>query len=307
MKRSIGVTVSAIVTIVGSVFTALFGVLMLAPFAMSQSDSPEAPPYARLAGFVMAGLMFGLAAWGVTTAIGLLRLRRWARACILAFSVFMILVFGSGALVMAFLPLPAPPNAPSGLMTGLRIGIVCFYGILSLIGGWWLYLFNRASVTAQFAPGPPPARPLSVSMIAWFLLFGGVACFAYSWLPSPAMLFGFTITGWHAKAAYLLLGLLQLWLGIGLLRLRPLSRVLTIGFFLLGALNSLAFALLPGSAARVMQAMAALPASMRQPTPADFPLPLGAMAVTAVITCGVPIWFLVHCRSAFVKAPPTAQ
>ena len=44
MKRSIGVTVSAVVTIVGSVFTALFGVLMLAPFAMSQSDSPEAPP-----------------------------------------------------------------------------------------------------------------------------------------------------------------------------------------------------------------------------------------------------------------------
>jgi hypothetical protein len=307
MKRSIGVTVSAVVTIVGSVFTALFGVLMLAPFAMSQSDSPDAPPYPRLAGLVVAGLMFALAAWGVTTAIGLLRLRRWARVCILVFSVLMVVTFGSGAVVMAFLPLPAPPNAPPGLMTGLRIGTVCIYGVLGLIGGWWLYLFNRAAVVAQFAPGPPPARPLSVSMIAWFLLFGGVACVLYTWLPLPAMLFGFTVTGWHAKAAYLLLGLLQLWLGIGLLRLRPLSRVLTIGFFLFATLNSLAFALLPGSAARMMQAMATLPASMRQPTPADFPLPLGVIAVTAIITCGVPIWFLVHCRSAFVKAPPRAQ
>ena len=210
-------------------------------------------------------------------------------------------------MVMAFLPLPAPPNAPSGLMTGLRIGIVCIYGFLSLIGGWWLYLFNRAAVVAQFAPGPPPARPLSVSVIAWFLLFGGVVCFAYSWLPFPAMLFGFTITGWHAKAAYLLLGLLQLWLGIGLLRLRPLSRVLTIGFFLFATLNSLALVLLPGTAARMTEAMGVLPASMRQSLPPDFPMPLGAMAVTTIITCGVPIWFLVHCRSAFVKAPPPAQ
>jgi hypothetical protein len=227
--------------------------------------------------------------------------------CILVFSVFMVLMFGSGAFMMAFMPMPSPPGGPSGLMTGVRIGIVCVYGILALIGGWWLYLFNRASVVAQFAPGPPPARPLSVSVIAWVLVFGGVACFVYTWLPFPAMLFSFMITGWSAKAAYLLLSLLQLWLGAGLLRLRPLSRVLTIGFFAFGALNGLSFALLPGSAARMMQAMANPPASMRQPTPADFPLPLVPIAVTMVITCGVPIWFLVRRRNAFVKAPPAAQ
>jgi hypothetical protein len=193
------------------------------------------------------------------------------------------------------------------LITGLRIGIVCIYGMLALIGGWWLYLFNRAAVVAQFAPGPPPARPLSVSMIAWLLLVGGIACLVYTWLPFPAMLFGFMIKGWPAIALYLLLGLLQLWLGIGLLRLRPLSRVLTIGFFLLGALNSISFALLPGAAARMMEAIANLPPSMRQPPPADFPLPLASIAVTMLITCGVPIWFLVRSRNAFVKAPPAAQ
>jgi hypothetical protein len=307
MKRTIGVTLSAVVTIIGSVLTALFGVAMLVPFVVPRSSGPGTPPYARVAGLVMAVLMFALAAWGVTTAIGLIRLRRWARVCILVFSVFMVLTFGSGAIVMAFLPLPSPPNVPPGLMTGIRIGIVCIYGILALIGGWWLYLFNRAAVVAQFAPGPPPARPLSVSMIAWFLVFGGVVCFVYTWLPFPAMLFGFMIKGWPAITIYLLLGLLQLWLGIGLLRLRPLSRVLTIGFFLLGALNSLAFALLPGFAARMTEAMGSMPASMRQPLPVDFPMPLGAIAVTTVIICGVPIWFLARRRNAFVEAPPAAQ
>jgi hypothetical protein len=264
------------------------------------------PPYAEVAGLVTAGLMLALAAWGVTTAIGLIRLRRWARVCILIFSVFMVLTFGSGALVMAFLPLPSLPSAPPSLMTGLRIGIVCIYGILALLGGWWLYLFNRAAVVVQFAPGPPPARPLSVSMIAWLLLFGGIVCFVYTWLPFPVMAFGIAITGWPAITIYLLLGMLQLWLGIGLLRLRPLSRVFTIGFFLLGALNSLAFALLPGSAARMMEAMANLPPSMRQPPPADFPVPVAYFAVMTAFTCGVPIWFLVRCRNAFVKAPPAA-
>jgi hypothetical protein len=305
MKRTIGVTLSAVVTIIGSVLTALFGVAMLAPFVASQRN--DVPPYVRVAGLVTAGAMLALATWGVTTAIGLIRLRRWARVCILVFSVFMVLTFGSGAIVMAFLPLPSPPNVPPGLMTGIRIGIVCIYGILALIGGWWLYLFNRAAVVAQFAPGPPPARPLSVSMIAWFLVFGGVVCFVYTWLPFPAMLFGFMIKGWPAMTIYLLLALLQLWLGIGLLRLRPLSRVLTIGFFLLGALNSLAFALLPGFAARMTEAMGSMPASMRQPLPVDFPMPLGAIAAATVITCGVPIWFLARRRNAFVKAPPAAQ
>jgi hypothetical protein len=305
MKRSIGVTLSAVVTILGSVLTALFGVLMLVNSTVQWGGDPDEPPYVRVAGFVMAGVMFALTAWGVTTAIGLIRLRRWARVCILVFSVFMAFCFGSAAVVMAFVPLPSPPNAPPGLMTGVRIGIVCVYGLLTLIGGWWLYLFNRASVVAQFAPGPPPARPLSVSMIAWLLLFGGVACFVNTWLPFPAMLFGFMITGWSAKAAYLVLSLLQLWLGVGLLRLRPLSRVLTIGFFALGALNGVSMAFLPGAAARMMEAMAALPASMRQPPSADFPLPLAVIAVTTVFTCSVPIWFLVRSRVAFLKAPPT--
>ena len=307
MKRSIGVTLSAVVTILGSVLTALFGVLMLMSFWVSRGGGPEVPPYARVAGLVMAGLMFALAAWGVTTAVGLIRLRRWARVCILVFSALMVLMFGSAAVVMAVVPLPSPPNAPPGLMTGVRIGIVCVYGILALIGGWWFYLFNRASVVAQFAPGPPPARPLSVSVIAWFVLFGGVFCLAYTWLPFPAMLFGLTMTGWSAKAVYLVLGLLQLWLGVGLLRLRPLSRVLAIGFFALGALNGVSMALLPGFAARMTAAMAALPASMRQPSPADFPLPLAAIAVTTAITCSVPIWFLVRNRSAFEQASPAAQ
>lgn len=70
MKRSIGVTLSAVVTILGSLLTAVFGVAMLVPFAVPQSTGPGTPPYARVAGLVMAVLMFALAAWGLTTAVG---------------------------------------------------------------------------------------------------------------------------------------------------------------------------------------------------------------------------------------------
>jgi hypothetical protein len=307
MKRSIGVTLSAVVTILGSALMALFGALMFIGFMAMPGDNPDIPSYARVAGLVMAGVMLALAAWGITTAVGLLRLRRWARVCILVFSAVMALCCGSAALVTAFAPMPSPPNVPPGLMTGVRIGLVCFYGILTLIGGWWLYLFNRAAVVAQFAPGPPPARPLSVSIIAWFLVFGVVVCFAYVWFPFPAVLFSFAIAGWPARTVYLLYALLQLWLGIGLLRLRPLSRVWAIGYFVFGLLNGFSFAVLPGAAARFAEAMAAMPLAMRQPDPMSFPLPLVPYALLIAFLCAVPIWFLARNRSAFVKAAPAAE
>lgn len=307
MKRSIGVTLSAVVTILVSALMVLLAVLLLVGYMVSRGDDPDMPPYPRVAALVIAGVMLALAAGGITTAVGLLRLRRWARVCILVASANMVFTFGLGAVLMAVVPLPLFPGDSSGLRTGFRIGIVGFYGILALTGGWWLYLFNRASVVAQFAPGPPPARPLSVSAIAWLLLPGGVLCFVDMWFPFPAMLFSFSIAGWPAHAFYLLLGLLQLRLGIDLLRLRPLSRVLTIGFFVFWMLSSLSLALLPGAAARLTKATADLPASMRWLPAADFSLPLLPVALTIAFTCAIPIWFLVRNRSAFVKAAPTEQ
>jgi hypothetical protein len=306
MKRSIGVTLSAVVTIFGSVLMVLLAALLLVGYVVSRGDDPDMPPYPRVAALVIAGVMLAFAAWGITTAVGLLRLRRWARVCILVASAFMVITFGIGAVLMAFVPLPSSPGDPPGLKTGFRIGIVCFYGVLALIGGWWLYLFNRAPVVAQFAPGPPPSRPLSVLVIAWHLLFGSVACFVCTWLPFPATLFSFTITGWTAKAVYLLLGLSQLWLGAGLLQLRPLSRILTIGFSIFAALNCLSLVLLPGAAARLTKGVADLPASMHE-WPLAIPLPLVPVGLTMALLCSVPIWFLVRNRSAFVKAPPAVQ
>jgi hypothetical protein len=306
VKRSIGVTLSAVVTILGSVLMVLLAALLLVGYMVSRGDDPDMPPYPRAAALVIAGVMLPLAAWGVTTAIGLFRLRRWARVCILVSSVFMVIAFGIGAALMAVLPLPSSPGDPPGLKTGFGIGIVCFYGILALIGVWWLYLFNRASVVAQFAPGPPPTRPLSVLVIAGHLMFGGVAYFVYTWLPFPAMLFSFMIAGWTAKAVYVLLGLSQLWLGVGLFRLRPPSRILTIGFSIFATLNGLSLVLLPGAAARLTKATADLPAAMRQ-SPLAIPLPLVPIGLTVALLCGVPIWFLVRNRSAFLKAQPAAQ
>lgn len=109
----------------------------------------------------------------------------------LVFAVLLILFSLPAALVMAFIPLPntSAPDLPSNFGSILRVGFVVFYGMFAALGGFWLYFFNRRSVKEQFegnrpgvevaVPGLPiatpdakPARPLSITIIGWFLLVG---------------------------------------------------------------------------------------------------------------------------------------
>ncbi len=76
----------------------------------------------------MCFVLLGLAAWGITTAVGLFRLRVWSRWSILVFSSLLAFMGGSTALMMAFIPLPPTPGVSPGIMTGIKIGIAAFYG-----------------------------------------------------------------------------------------------------------------------------------------------------------------------------------
>jgi hypothetical protein len=264
-RRSIGVTLTAVVTLLGSVLFVLFASLMLL-LSLLPKMQPGSPSYLRLALLLESVLFSAVAAWGITTAVGLFRLRNWSRISTIVFSVFLTLCGGSAALSMAFITFPPAPGTPPGLMGYIKAGLVGFYAFLTLLGGWWLYYFNTAAARAQFGTSieQPESRPLSVSIIAWCLLVGG------------------------------------------LLRLKPLSRSLAIGFYAYGAVSGLLAAFLPGYSERTAVLLESLPAGLGEAVRSGGSASLSFWrpgAVAGALLCLVPIWLLVARRQAFASRP----
>ena len=304
MKRSIGVTLSAIASILGSA-SLLLVVLLTTVSALLLPNDPAMTAQTRVAALIGATVLFLFSAWGIATAVGLLRLCAWARWSILAFSVLLTFVGAATALCVLFIPLPRTPGVSPDFTRAILAGIACFYAVLALIGGFWLYFFNTSRVRTQFAGGgltqPPGGRPFSLTMIAWLMLSGGALCGVLALLPLPAVLGGWIVSGWAARLVYAGTALIELWLGWGLLRLRPLSRVLSIAFSVLGPVNSLLFALLPGADARFAAVLAVYSPELRYSSTSHFPSLFGGIATVPL--SAVVIWFLVKCRPAFHPEP----
>ena len=167
MRRSAGVTISAVVAFVGSGFS----LLVVGLVALSFVIGSVARPMPRGIGhFQASGAVFylGFAAWRIASGAGLLKLREWARISLLVFAV--LLAFGSivAALVMLFIPMPVASNDPNTQLTAhvmpmIRIGSVLLYGGFGALGVWWLYYFNKRSVRDEFRSGPRIAAG-----IPWF-------------------------------------------------------------------------------------------------------------------------------------------
>jgi hypothetical protein len=141
MKRSAGVTVIAVLALVGSAFTLLVGVGMLVAVAIvpapESTEFPGSPMLFRII-LVFASLMYLLpAAWGIFTGIGLLRLKNWARISTIVFSVLLILMGGFTALMSLIVPLPVTTHSDvdPAVMSGIRMAS----------GAFWLTLLGIAS------------------------------------------------------------------------------------------------------------------------------------------------------------------
>ena len=307
-KRSAGVTLTAVVSILGSSLLILFALLILLG-ALVMPTQPGMPAHVKT-GRAIDGVFCGvLAAWGITTAIGLFRLRGWSRWSVIIFSVLLVLSGAGSTLVMAIVPLPQTPGSPSGLIDIVRIVIVCLYVALALLGAWWLFYFQSAGVRAQFGAGTggPGGRPLSVWLIGLFLILGGAMCLGGVLLPFPAVVFGLIFRGWAARVFYLAFGAVECWVGAGLLRLRPLSRILALAVFGFGLVNSLVMALLPGSQERVRSMMGALPAGWPGADQPDVLTIVQPAMLLGVLVMLVPIWLLWRRRGAFAKPAGSEQ
>jgi hypothetical protein len=308
MQRSIGVTLSAVASILGSVLLLL--IVLLASLATLLMPQQAAMPVQTRAS-VMTGacMMFVYCAWGIATAIGLFRLAPWARRSILIFSALLVFTGAVMAVVLLVVPLPQTNGSNPDSLRSILAVISCFFATFALLGGFWLYFFNRPSVKQQFskprASEPHAMRPLSVTLIAGLLLIAAASCVFSVFSPLSAfVLFGWFLEGWAARAVFVVLAICSFWLGRGLLRLNPLSRILTIGLLSVWSLNGALAMVSPGP----MQQMFALIRS-RYPE-INYEAWMAALfRVSLYLGLAlnlVMIWFLTKNRAAFAPAPVAA-
>ncbi len=207
MRRSTGVTMSAVVVFIGSAFTILLALItMLGSAALRSHRFSDLPPNLVSVVMIVEGVFFlGFGGLGIATGVGLINVKKWARISMVVFAVLLVLFFFPPALLLAFVKFPAPddPNLPANFTTVIRAVIAIFFAAFAALGGLWLYFFNKASIKAEFQPkqpvvpsasahspaqpaAPAPAavapafipaspssvRPLSITIIGWLLLVG---------------------------------------------------------------------------------------------------------------------------------------
>src|SRR5262249_10191756 len=98
----------------------------------------------------------GCGVWGIVSAIGVLRLRNWARICFAVFGGILCFTSVSGMfgllMAMRFVPQTVPngSDVPPGLITSIFV-VVGIFGLLCAgLGIWWIMYFNRSKVKVQF-------------------------------------------------------------------------------------------------------------------------------------------------------------
>jgi hypothetical protein len=322
MKRSVGVTISAVVVLFGSGIALVSTAFMVLGFA-EMAARGAAPPFGRIAGVFLVLFMLCLAGWGVATGISLLYLREWARISMLVFSGFLLVVSFPGILMMLFVPFPAPPGisdpAMQDVMAATRIGMVIFYAVLAVLGGVWLYFFNRRAVREQFrgseaptsasgsawvptavAPASPK-RPISITIIAYISLIGACVLPLIQVMHVPMMFMGIFYTGWKASLIIMGFMIVQFLMAYGLLKLERWGRSLAIYYFNFAIFNSIVSVILPGAQARFDEAAAMMQGTMGLPaaSPVKFPIWSGLLFSLPIIA--VQLWFVVTRKQAFER------
>lgn len=254
----------------------------------------------------MAAVLALLSAWGIWTAVGIFRQRGWARISMVVFATLLTFIGLCAALAISVMPMPVPPQGgvSHGTLTAIRLGIATFYGLLAAIGVWWLVLFNLKSAKEYFAPDAYPnpyARPLSVSVIGWYLLFGAFCLAVTAAIRLPAVLFGAVFTGWAAVSVYAVFAATQLMLGTGLLNLKEPARIAGIAYFCFAALNSALILTPPGLAAKMRIMQSEMPRLFPAGMPMTMPQSAWMLVLMGIAVAAVPIWFLVQRRGAFLE------
>jgi len=271
------------------------------------------------------GFMMCLSLFGIATGIGLIYLRNWARISILIWGGMLVFFSGIGiptAFLMPIPPTPSAPDLPASGMQAVRLIFLAIYGMPLLIGIWWLILFNRKTVKAQFAgatgsadPAVPrkPACPLPIAVLAWFYVSSILNLLFLPFLPFrvPVLVFGQVLPG-RVGATVLILSCLALFVcGVGLLKLKPWSYSLTIVLQVFWAASTAVSMLSPNYNAVVDSFLKEMQASLHLPetqfSPAGFAHHYGWTVLLGLLFAGAILGLLVYYRPRFLEAASAAN
>jgi hypothetical protein len=317
VKRSVGITISAVITFLGSGATLLWGASMFLIVSLARVQ-PSQPRFLRYGTYFLGMLLLGFAAWGIASGVGLLRLREWARISLLVFSGFLLFCSLPGLIVFLVMPIPMPPNAGNPelfrqTMIGMRIFVAVFNGILIALSTFWLWFLNTRATREQFknvteansSEAHARRRPLSISIIGWYLLISAFTFPAMLFLHFPVFFLGVFLRGRGALVIWLVMCVLQVIMGIGLLKLKASARIASIYYFAFFVFNSFAVILIPGSQARFEEAQAeivrkfAIPPTPFGTAPDQVHFPMWFGVISTLPLLGVLLWFLIKNKPAF--------
>ena len=270
MKSSVGVTICAVLMLIGSAL-ALVGAggaafMLLGPLSAQVFDPAVLPAGADVS-MMRAAMMSGVvmaaafAALGIATGIGLIRLWKWARYSAIAIGVFVIIFSVLPGIFFAFAPIPPPSSSPNGAVPiGFRLLLAGFYLIWAAVAGIFVYMMMRQSTVAQFngdaVVSGPRKRPISVTIIAWLMILSGIMTLPmFAWVSLPAIFLGIVMTGSSAKVFYALYMAAYVLIGIGLIRRTASTIIPAVAIHSLGFVNALVM-VIPSVWAKYNAAMA---------------------------------------------------
>jgi len=191
-------------------------------------------------------------------------------------------------------------------------------GVLSmlLLGAalWFGILLTRPRVARQFTglEGTAGARPLSITIIAVLMLMGAPFTCIGAMMRAPVPLFSTLLTGAAAAVFSLAVTATLAYCGWGLFRVKPMARLIAIGYFVFAILSSSVFFLAPGREARITAVLDRQPSLLRysptsetrSPSPQMFRVFMVFGLIGGFVGAAVPLYFLIVNGAAFKEQAP---
>lgn len=195
-----------------------------------------------------------LALWGITTAIGILRLRPWARvsgALICSLGAY----GGLAALMGGLVTWPAVLQRYGRETTIMAIGTALIFVGIGCLGALGISVLNSENARQQFGgntPIPSDARPLTVTCIGSWLVAAWPLTLALNlvnvhspMLSLPSIPFASFLSGRAAIVFQYGMAAVAVALGVGILRARSWARIGFVGLSVAAFLNALSLLLKP--------------------------------------------------------------
>lgn len=325
MPRPIGIFIAGIILLVSG----LFGLLIFSMGLLGTLSMPSVQTMApstravTLAAECLVALISIFSCW---VAVGLFRMRAWARYVSIVLAALGTCFCGLSAVMMLLLqhmPLP-DANVTPQMQHRVFTFLALIYFVLAGIAVFWVIYFNRASIRAAFAaaaarrqgedafggvilPNRQQHEVVSFAQIVlWIVavlfLIGGASMIFLMFLATPMFLLGWLATGTAAFLIEIFWTCLLIYAGLGLIFRWRGGWFLAV-FLQLYSLLSVVLLLIPGYTARLIAASELLaahlaPGSAAGPVNASFMV--ASSAVGGLLALGILV-ALVHCRQSYLS------